>query len=501
MEPLNLLDPIATLTSAAQTENPPTATPEPLPSSTPEPTPVAPGSKPTHPSFRLESIPTLRVMPTEHIVAEGETITMISSAYQVPKKTLISENEIKDADLISVGQKLIIPAQIPDFQDAGQRLLPDGRLLYGPDSVGFEITDFLTDYAGGYLANYLEPTPTPVPDGKAQDADPFIPRSGPEILLQTAIQNSIDPRVLIALMEFQTQSVRGSKPNGNQKNSAIVHKGTYYEPLARQLAWTADALNYGYYNWKMNRISQWILADDTVVAVSPDINPGTAALQYLFSQIYGKDDWVYAVSPSGFLFLYEQLFGEMERVFVSPDLPDQLPTLELPFAAGEVWSFTGGPHVGWSSGTPWAAVDFAPPDAVACSVSAYWVTAAAAGQIVYSDSGLVIQDLDGDQDLRTGWVLLYLHLETRDRIASDVPVETGDRLGHPSCEGGIANGSHVHLARRYNGEWIPIDQTFPMVLSGWEVYSTGTHYDGYLEKNDQLVEAWYFKTEESEISH
>jgi hypothetical protein len=34
-------------------------------------------------------------------------------------------------------------------------------------------------------------------------------------------------------------------------------------------------------------------------------------------------------------------------------------------------------------------------------------------------------------------------------------VKTGDRIGHPSCEGGAANATHVHIARRYNGEWIP----------------------------------------------
>ncbi len=503
VEPLNLEHPIASLTAAALTENPWTATPETpewRPSSTPEPTSDQPASKPVHPQFSLSAVPTLRTMPTAHVVADGETITIIASAYQISKNALIEENQLKDPDLISVGQNLSIPAQIPDFQDAGVQLLPDERLLYGPASTNFEVTAWVADYSGGYLANYLEPTPTPVPGAGKVSTAPFSPRSGVEILRQVSIQNSIDPRVLIALMEFQTKSVSAGKPNGNQKNSAIVHKGTYYEPLARQLAWAADTLNYGFYYWKMNRINQWILADDTVVSVAPDINPGTAALQYLFSQIFGKDDWMYAVSKNGFLFTYQQLFGETGSVFPYQNNPESVPPLELPFAPGEIWSYTGGPHVGWASGTPWGAVDFAPPDAVGCSLSNYWVTAAAPGSVVYSQDGLVIQDLDGDDDLRTGWTLIYLHMEIRDRIEAGSEVKTGDRLGHPSCEGGIANGSHVHLARRYNGEWIPIDQAFPMILSGWEVYSTGTQYDGYLEKNGKLVEAWYYKTEESEIS-
>ena len=164
-------------------------------------------------------------------------------------------------------------------------------------------------------------------------------------------------------------------------------------------------------------------------------------------------------------------------------------------------SFTSGPHYGWSSGTPWSALDFAPPDAIACSQSNLWVTASAPGKIVYSKGGLVIEDLDEDSNMQTGWSILYLHIEERDRIEAGRTVESGDKIGHASCEGGIADGSHVHIARRYNGEWVPIDAKHPLILSGWEAFSTGSIYDGYLVKDDKIVEAWYYKTEESEISY
>ena len=302
-------------------------------------------------------------------------------------------------------------------------------------------------------------------------------------------------------MEFQTGTLSNSRPNGNQKNSVIAHLGIYYESLARQLNWTADTLNYGYYQWKNKQINQWILDDDTVVAVDPDINAATAAIQYLFSKIYGKTDWLYAVSEFGFASTYRSLFEVSSQNYHWNNRPDSFPELQLPFSAGEVWSFTSGPHYGWSSGSPWAALDFAPPDAIACSQSSLWVTAVAPGDILYSKNGLVIQDLDGDSDLRTGWTIVYLHLETRDRIEAGKVVDTGDPIGHASCEGGIANGSHVHVARKYNGEWISIDVNNPLVLSGWEAFSTGSIYDGYLVKDDRIVEAWYYKTEESEISY
>jgi hypothetical protein len=48
----------------------------------------------------------------------------------------------------------------------------------------------------------------------------------------------------------------------------------------------------------------------------------------------------------------------------------------------------------------------------------------------------------------------------------------------------------VHLARRYNGEWIPADQSLPFVLDGWVSVGAGNEYDGYLKRNGKTIEAW-----------
>ncbi len=502
VQPLDLIHPIASLTSAALTEYPWTATPEWKPSITPQPTLVQLTPLPTHPQIKLERIPTLRSEDTSHIVAEGETITIIAAKNLVSKNAIIEKNKINNPDLIAVGEELIIPAQIPDFQDAGYEILPEKAILFGRSAGNFDIQEFLTEHPQSYLSNYIEPEPTPNPEIKKSDQkNSFQPRNGAEILYQTAVQNSIDPRILIALMEFQTHSISEKKPNGNQKNSVIAHLGSYYEPLARQLAWAADTLNEGYYNWKNNKTNLWILDDETLVSVNPKVNASSAALQYFFSKIFGTEDWLYAISKNGFSLTYQQLFGEELENDIRNTESMTFPKLDLPFASGEIWSYTSGPHVGWTDGTPWSAIDFAPPDAVGCNLSQYWITASAPGIIVYSNNGLVIEDLDGDGNLGTGWTLIYLHVESRNRIEKDIRVDRGTQIGHPSCEGGIANGSHVHLARRYNGEWIPISQDYPMILSGWEVFSAGSDYDGYLEKNGRLIEAWYFKTEASEISY
>jgi hypothetical protein len=69
-------------------------------------------------------------------------------------------------------------------------------------------------------------------------------------------------------------------------------------------------------------------------------------------------------------------------------------------------------------------------------------------------------------------------------------VYTGQPIGHPSCEGGVSNATHLHLARRYNGEWIPSDGNIPFVLDGWVSSGNGIEYDGFLTRGADRIEAW-----------
>jgi hypothetical protein len=74
-----------------------------------------------------------------------------------------------------------------------------------------------------------------------------------------------------------------------------------------------------------------------------------------------------------------------------------------------------------------------------------------------------------------------------------VPIGTwlsvNDRIGHASCEGGSATGKHVHIARKYHGEWLAADGPIPIVLSGWRVIMGERPYLGKLVKGNQEVVA------------
>ena len=123
------------------------------------------------------------------------------------------------------------------------------------------------------------------------------------------------------------------------------------------------------------------------------------------------------------------------------------------------------------------------------SISPAWAVAASAGLVVRTGPGLVVLDLDGDGHEQTGWVLVYLHVATKDRIALGSWVAAGDPLGHPSCEGGVSTGTHLHIARKFNGEWVPADGPLAFNLGGWIAQAGALAYKGKLTRDGVILEA------------
>ncbi|NJC97269.1 MAG: hypothetical protein FIB03_13200 [Anaerolineae bacterium] len=363
------------------------------------------------------------------------------------------------------------------YSGSSFKIIPDSELVYGPASVQFDADAYLKS-KGGYLANYV------------QDVNGEY-LSGSQIVMQIAQSYSVNPRLLIALIEYRSGWVTNPIPSNVDYPLGYVNE--YYAGLYRQAAWAADTLNRGYYLWRVNALSTLPLGDGTYVPLAPTVNAGTMGVQYFLAQFSDRATWDLDVSDLGFFQTYNLLFGYPFDYDIASLLPRNLvqPPMRLPFEDGVTWSFTGGPHGGWDSGSAWAALDFAPPgEGGGCAPDAAWVVAVADGYIIRAEDGAVVQDLDNDGYEQTGWTVLYMHVDSNERVPAGTYVYAGDRIGHPSCEGGVSNATHLHLARRYNGEWIPADGTLPFNLDGWVSSGNGIEYDGYLTRGTTVVEAW-----------
>jgi hypothetical protein len=280
------------------------------------------------------------------------------------------------------------------------------------------------------------------------------------------------------------------------------HVDRQHMGLQRQLTWLANELGNGYYGWRSGTLTEIRLRDGSSFRLAPELNAGTVAVQYYFALDRSREEWESAILQGGFLATYSSLFGDpwtYEYVLFEPGV--QQPELILPFLPGRIWSFSGGPHGAWERESAWAALDFAPAASESgCVISEDWVVASAPGQIIRSENGTVVIDLDGDGRENSGWALLYLHVDKQDRVVAGEFVELGDRLGHPSCEGGTATGTHVHIARKYNGEWILADGPLAFKLSGWVAVAGARPYQGALRKNGEEVLACACGSQETLIS-
>lgn len=420
-----------------------------------------------------------------YTVRRGDTLQLIANRSGKTTGALMQLNGIRNADRIYVGQLLTLGTKttvetktIVTHPGPKEMLLPDSEIIYSPAYKNFDINAAAKN-AGGYLSSYRE-----LVGGQV--------RTGPEIIQMLSEEFSVGPRVLLTVLELKSGWVTQNAPNLDSNLYPMGYLEPGWEGLYKQTFWAAERLNAAFYLASQNQLTTLSLFDGNQIRLASQLNPGTVAVQNLIARGSTWDSFTEQVTNGDFEGTYRQLFGAPGQYAVGDLVPSDVtqPLFRLPWEDGHTWWFTGGPHNGWAEGSAWAAIDFAPQYGVGCRVSTEWDIAIAPGKIIAADNGRVLEDLDGDGFQGTGWVLLYMHVATQDRVTVGTVVNTGDHIGHPSCEGGVATGTHLHLARMYNGKWIRADDPrLPFNLDGWSVQSTNVQYDGFAVKGSQRREA------------
>jgi LysM repeat protein len=422
--------------------------------------PVAPTPGPTvAPDLALEYT---KLKPNEYL-------GYVAQRYGVSLDEMVALSGIENPDVVPIGQGLIIPHR-PGRATPDQILLPDSELVYGLGYVDFDLDAFVAEQ-GGRLAQVSM---------TGLDGEQW---SGADAVERVAMRYSVGPRVLLALMEAGSGWVTDPDPQGLAADYPLGH--TNGAPgLLPQLEWAADALNHGFYGWQDRGETAIRFEDGALARGAPNLNPGTVAVQRTLAA-----DTTYSQLPdrlADFGAAYRKLFGDPANLDAGPVLPAGLeqPLLHLPWQPGEWWHLTGGPHGGWFPSSGWAALDFVPESAQIgnCVPAPAWAVAAAPGVVVRSTPGEILLDLDGDGDMRTGWVLQYLHIVDQPELGAVLAQD--DPVGRPSCEGGAAETTHLHFARRYNGLWVDAGGPAPMVLDGWTAFG-GFEYEGGMTRPGQ----------------
>jgi murein DD-endopeptidase MepM/ murein hydrolase activator NlpD len=448
-------------------------------------TPTAPTAAPgiSVPALPQTPLPVRRTYApgelVDYIAQSGDTLPALAARFNTTVDEIFVANPQipRDATTMPPGMPMKIPIYFLALWATPFQIIPDHAFVYGPTLIGFNTSAYLESQPG-WLKSYRV-----YASGKW--------RTGAEMVDFVAINYSVSPRLLLALLEYQGGAL--TQPERPVKKNILGFTRTYWENPYLQLVIAANTLNNGYYGWRLGELTEFEGLDGILIRPDPWQNAASVSLQYYFSWMLAGDEYTRAIGPQGLIQTYENFFGNPwndSTVIIPGSL--QQPELQLPFQLDQTWYLTGGPHTGWGTGEPLASVDFAPPsDKSGCFIAEekYFSTAMADGLVVRSGIEGVALDLDKDGDERTGWVLFYLHLATKQRAPLGADLKAGDLIGYPSCEGGRATGSHVHIGRKYNGEWIVADSPIPLKLSGWVTHNGSREYLGTLTKQGSTVTA------------
>jgi murein DD-endopeptidase MepM/ murein hydrolase activator NlpD len=466
-------DPVDAAQSATQTSK------DTSPSTDPENTPAPPTVEvPGLGSIQPTNLP--QPVPGAYITQPGDTLSGIARRFKVAISQISSNARLPSEGFLPTGKALNIPGSGEPNPNT-PAIFPDSEVINSPSALDFDLEGFIAS-RDGFLNGYAEE----VYDFRL---------TGAQIIERVARESSVNPRLLLAFLEYRAGWVTGVLGDSADLDYPLGFQVPDRRGLYQELAMAATHLNIGYYGWRTGELTQLKYSNGSTSAIDPWLNPGSVAVQNLFAKFYKPQAWREVLYGSNnFLSFYKEFLGDPWQRAVkfqsglAPDLSQ--PELELPFGPGERWSLTGGPHPSWNTGSPRGAVDFAPVTGEpACTTSRAWVTASSSGVIVRSENSVVALDLDGDGNEQTGWVIIYLHIADLDRVPLGQQVQVNDRIGHPSCERGKSTGTHVHIARKFDGEWLEASNSVPFVLSGWQVVSGERNYQGTMVKGSKVVTA------------
>jgi LasA protease len=152
---------------------------------------------------------------------------------------------------------------------------------------------------------------------------------------------------------------------------------------------------------------------------------------------------------------------------------DRRTGMRLPYARGQAWMLTGGPHP--MNGSARSSIDLSGGD----------------GRVLAARDGIAYTMCESG----TGWVRVvhddgfatdYYHLEENIKV-DGTPVREGDYLGRigwdVSC-GGQVTGPHLHFSLRRDGKYVPIEG---YVFGRWTIHAGDGPYQGFARRGSIQV--------------
>ncbi|TMP29400.1 M23 family peptidase [Pseudoalteromonas rubra] len=306
-----------------------------------------------------------------------------------------------------------------------------------------------------------------------------------ETLLHWAGHASINPKLLLALMEQQSQLLSDPSAKAFEQpfGSLVTQSG-----FSAQLEAITTALSQRYYAFEQQQ-GQHSDALHHTLNNTHSISPATFALNVLL----GAQSDVAKVARH-----FQQLFGD---ALLNPQAQVQNASTEsvtsnnnfylnFPWPSGYAW-YSGGAHSNTGSGYPYSSLDFN-NNSGGWGSNTPWVQAAHGGTVTrYSRCNIRVTH-------PSGYATQYYHMDALQYQTGDV-IAAGAWLGRYAndyntalCQGGQSSGPHLHFSLLYNGRFVSLHNTY---ISGYRIDVGNYNYDDncnrfYFERNGYRTCAW-----------
>lgn len=297
------------------------------------------------------------------------------------------------------------------------------------------------------------------------DITAYIESNAPHLLNQAEAishwsgRTTISPKIILSLLEHQSQSLSQNITQGNQ-GSAFSNLSNKKE-LSARIGDVATQLAQHYYQNLGAGIQQ------------PEMN----ALTTLLNEKKSTSSKTVNDFAKTFFKLFPDALSKQKNLTTKESKaipPNDL--LQLPYPIGQAWQTWGGTHsfTGQNSG-PRSSLDFRQNrGGFGSNTSNFWVSSSSRGSAVKHSSCFAEVVAPG------GWSTTYYHLDniqvnTGQSVARNARLANyADNLSQSLCDGGTSNGPHVHFSLKRNGVYVSLDK---VKLSGYEVQDGRRDYD------------------------
>jgi hypothetical protein len=253
-------------------------------------------------SVLVESTPTsLTSVPTILYYSQsGDWLPAVAKRFGVDVSEITSPKVLPENGLLDTGTLLMIPDRRDNTVEyvPALQLIPDSEVVFSATSLDFDIPAYVKD-AGGYLSTYREYLKS---TGWT---------SGASVIDRSARENSVNPRLLLALLDYEARWVRGTPENKFRTEYPLGYENFRNKGMFLQLSWGVNQIAKGYYGWRTGTITELEFSGGEKLRLDPTLNAGTVGLMYYFSRMHSLNEWLRIMDQtSGFASFYQNMFGD-----------------------------------------------------------------------------------------------------------------------------------------------------------------------------------------------